>query len=79
MGHDRSSIVNCPKCKGRTFVVDSRGAPDNGVRRRREYALCYERFTTYERIVEKVGFDSKRQARELVEQLAEMLGVRKVR
>ena len=39
----------CPKCNCRdTAIIDSRMAPENEVRRRRECEKCGYRFTTYE-------------------------------
>ena len=39
----------CPACAGRTTVIDSRPAPDGGIRRRRRCLSCDAPFTTYER------------------------------
>lgn len=41
--------MKCPKCSAETAVIDSREAPANAVRRRRECEACGERMTTYER------------------------------
>ena len=39
----------CPKCGGKTMVIDSRMYQDErGVRRRRYCPKCEERFTTHE-------------------------------
>ena len=44
--------MRCPQCGAReTRVIDSRDLDDSAtIRRRREYAACSMRFTTYERI-----------------------------
>jgi transcriptional regulator NrdR family protein len=46
--------MNCPKCGGMTYIVDTRSVPD-GVRRRRMCGskLCGHRFTTCELEYEK--------------------------
>jgi transcriptional repressor NrdR len=41
--------VHCPHCDSPSHVVETRGATDGAVRRRRECAGCGTRFTTYER------------------------------
>jgi transcriptional repressor NrdR len=41
--------VRCPHCDSPSHVVETRGAADGAVRRRRECVGCGERFTTYER------------------------------
>lgn len=40
--------MNCPKCKGKTKVIDSRPYFENKIRRRRACIKCGQRFTTYE-------------------------------
>lgn len=40
--------MNCPKCGGELRVINSRIAPANTVRRRRECRACGYRFTIYE-------------------------------
>lgn len=44
--------MRCPYCHSEeTRVLDSRSVEDgNGIRRRRECAICNQRFTTYERV-----------------------------
>jgi transcriptional repressor NrdR len=44
--------LRCPYCHSEeTRVLDSRSVEDgNGIRRRRECAICNQRFTTYERV-----------------------------
>lgn len=41
--------MECPRCHGKTKVIDSRPIPD-GVRRRRECKKCGRRFTSHERL-----------------------------
>jgi len=43
----------CPKCKGKTIVIDSRRNPKNQVRRRRKCIKCSNRFSTVEIIKTK--------------------------
>lgn len=43
--------MKCVKCDEETRVLDSRQAPDNVFRRRRECMACKKRFTTYESVV----------------------------
>jgi transcriptional repressor NrdR len=45
----RIPLVDCPSCQAHTRVLESRRAPDGGVRRRRECSRCGHRFTTFER------------------------------
>lgn len=40
--------MKCTSCNEETRVLDSRQAPDNVFRRRRECLVCKKRFTTYE-------------------------------
>lgn len=47
----------CPECGAQTWVVDSRRAPDNEIRRRRECGECEKRFTTMERPVGAADVD----------------------
>lgn len=43
--------MKCPYCnKESTKVIDSRGAENNSIRRRRQCENCGKRYTTYERI-----------------------------
>lgn len=44
--------MRCPNCQGETLVTDSRDAPENTLRRRRECVACSHRFTTYESTVQ---------------------------
>ncbi len=59
----------CPRCDGKTQVTDSRGAPHNTIRRRRECVACGHRFTTYEstisplRTLKVVGGQAERSRR----------------
>ncbi len=51
--------VHCPKCKGKTQVIDSRGTERKEAIRRRRKCLnprCRKRFTTYE-IYEPLFFE----------------------
>ena len=41
-------MMKCPKCKGKTKVLDSRRKSDNNIRRRRECVKCSYRFSTIE-------------------------------
>lgn len=41
--------MNCPKCGGKTSVIDSRPSAEGSViRRRRSCDACQDRFTTFE-------------------------------
>jgi transcriptional regulator NrdR family protein len=40
--------MKCPKCKGKTKVLDSRRNPSNNIRRRRKCVKCSYRFSTIE-------------------------------
>lgn len=65
------STVWCPACGKQTGILDSRGAPNNQVRRRRycRDKKCKHRFTTYELIP-----DTKTdEVREAVEALVALL------
>ena len=43
--------MNCPKCKGKTKVTDSRPISHGRIRRRRECKACQSKFTTYENTI----------------------------
>ena len=46
-----SSAMRCPRCKSKKiFVIETRKAPNNRIRRRRCCEECEARFTTYEYI-----------------------------
>lgn len=54
--------MQCPKCAGDTSVVDSRAAPNNTIRRRRECDACGHRFNTFESTVSPQVVIKHRQA-----------------
>lgn len=47
--------MNCPKCKGKTKVIDSRPTDRNTINRRHECTDCKNRFTTVEIIADELG------------------------
>lgn len=57
--------MKCPSCATmESRVVDSRITKDGGnIRRRRECEKCQQRFTTYERIEERIPFIIKKDGR----------------
>lgn len=48
VSHTEEAGLRCPKCEGKTSVVDSRPTCKIEVRRRRVCRSCCYRFTTYE-------------------------------
>jgi transcriptional regulator NrdR family protein len=63
-------VLRC-KCGGETAVVDTREADNNQARRRRECIRCKERFTTYEKLDEKLEIEQKnlvQEAKRLIEE-----------
>lgn len=62
--------MTCPKCNGRTRVLETRESP-HGTRRRRECRSCGRRFTTFEAVVARV-FEQRVQATADVPDAAEI-------
>ncbi len=61
----REIKMKCPFCGGKELqVLESRAAEeDNSIRRRRRCAKCKRRFTTYERVKEKILWVVKKDGR----------------
>lgn len=73
--HDSKASIFCPRCAIPTQVIDSRGAPENEVRRRRRCSDCGLRFSTYEKIAEKPSSRRSTRARTLIGELTDLLGI----
>ena len=56
--------MKCPYCAGNTKVLDKRENKEGITRRRRECLKCSKRFTTYERIENRLVVVKKDQRRE---------------
>lgn len=54
--------MNCPRCGGVTSVINSRSAPSNTTRRRRQCDACGHRFTTYESTVNQAKLVEQRRS-----------------
>ena len=74
--------MKCPKCEGKLMIIDTRNAPFNETRRRRECMKCGYRFSTYEMTdVARAKMETQRVAEikseltKKIQQLEEMAGL----
>lgn len=56
------NVKNCPKCSGRSKVLDSRTNVEGGLRRRRVCSVCKFRYTTMEFIIGDPLIPTKKEA-----------------
>lgn len=63
--------MNCPKCEGKTHVIETRRFSHEALRRRRECRACKHRFTTEERVITIAPIDRKAIAAKVAELSAE--------
>lgn len=65
--------MNCPKCDGKTHVLETRRFSNEALRRRRECRACKHRFTTEERVIVIAPVDRKAVAERVMEMKQEAL------
>jgi len=64
--------MKCPKCKKENFdIINTRKGINNSIRRRRVCKNCNERFTTYEKILNKNKIMNEREIIKRIKELRE--------